>query len=44
MTKLLKLNKKVNLIESKFKSLLYVGIIGWLVLLVGQVIDNILAG
>ncbi|MCQ2815331.1 MAG: hypothetical protein MJ227_03500 [Bacilli bacterium] len=44
MTKFLKLNKKPNLIESKFKSLLFVGIIGWLVLLIGQVIDNVLAG
>lgn len=36
--------KKPNLIESKFKSLLFIGVIGWLVLLIGQVIDNILAG
>lgn len=36
--------KKPNLIESKFKSLLFIEVIGWLVLLIGQVIDNILAG
>ena len=33
-----------NLIESKFKTLLIVSIFGWIILLVGQVVDNVLAG
>lgn len=37
-------NKKPNLIESKFKTLLIVSILGWLILLIGQVVDNVLAG
>lgn len=36
--------KKPNLIEGKFRTLLVVSLFGWLILLVGQVIDNILAG
>ena len=37
-------HKKPNLLESKFKTLLYISIFGWIILLVGQVVDNVLAG
>ena len=37
-------NKKPNLILNKFRSLLIVGLLGWVVYLVGEVIDNIYAG
>ena len=40
----LRQKRKPNLIEGKFKTLLYVSIFGWLILLIGQVVDNVLAG
>lgn len=44
MENIFKRNKNPNLIAKKFHSVLLIGILGWIVFLIGEVIDNIYAG